>query len=102
MVEVDAVPGAKEDEQEPYPRKGEPRGARAKGSLGVRGGHHLGRGRLTRGESGLERIPARQCRRHLHDRSGPAGRVLLEAAEDDAFDERVEVLHQARGHGAHT
>ncbi|MFN8094860.1 MAG: hypothetical protein U0599_22040 [Vicinamibacteria bacterium] len=94
-MEVDPI--ADRDEGEKDDRAGEERagGPRREGARGRGRGHHLGRGRLARGDRFAERIAAGQGRRHLDDRGRPPRRVVLQAAADEAGHGRIE----ARGGG---
>ena len=58
-----------------------------------RGGDHLRRRSLARGERSRERVASGQGRRDLKGRGGPVFRVNRETALDDALDERVNLLH---------
>ena len=60
-------------------------------------GDHLRRGRLPRRERRRERISSRKRRRDLRSRGGPSRRLLLEAAQDHALDDRVEARRDRRG-----
>ena len=74
---------AREDQDEAGPRG---RGFHA--FVAARGGDHFGRGRLAGGDGGGERIASGQRGGHGGDRARPRLRILLEAAQDDALDDR--------------
>ena len=76
-----------------------PRGRRLHAFLAAGGGDHLGRGRLAGGDGGGERIASGQRGGDGGDGARPRLRVLLEAAQDDALDDRVEPRRHRRGRG---
>ncbi len=67
--------------------------------VAARRGDHLGRGRLAGGDRGGEWIASGQRRGDGGDGARPRLRVLLEAAQDDALDDRIEARRHRRGRG---
>ena len=84
------------DQPDHDPRDGrQPAGDRPRVGF-ARRRHHVRRRRLSRGQRRRQRIAARQRRCDRERRRRTPVRILRQAAQDHAFDRRIEIAHDRR------